>query len=190
MILLINNKSINTPYIRKILRKNKVAFIEKDQSSLLHKVKASDVSGVILGGGKPDLNEMLKFKQIRANIACLTRFSCPIFGICEGHEIIAEAFGSELLVLPHKHKDKKHKTTLRKRTKIFRGLPRTIEVYEAHGKFVKNISPEFEITASAHNGRIEGMFHRKKPIYSVQFHPEKSGEVGEKILMNFVKLCK
>ncbi|MDA1197132.1 MAG: gamma-glutamyl-gamma-aminobutyrate hydrolase family protein [Nanoarchaeota archaeon] len=190
MILLINNHSIHTKKIARILRKHKVAYVQLDQSSLLHKVIASTVSGVILSGGTPDLDEQIKYGQIRANIAALLRFNIPILGICEGHEIIAEAYGAELLVLPTKHQDHEHKTTLKIRTKIFKGLPRTIEMYEAHSKFVKRVSPDFFIAASSRNGRIEAMFHKKRPIYSVQFHPEKSGEYGEKILMNFVKMCK
>ena len=190
MILLINNHSIHTKKIAAILRKHKVAYVQRDQTSLLHKVHASKISGVILSGGTPDLDGEIFYRRIRANIAALLRFNVPIFGICEGHEIIAEAFGAELLVLPTKHKSPDHKTTLKTRTKIFRGLPRTLEVYEAHSKFVKRVSPDFLITASSPNGRIEGMFHKKRPIYSVQFHPERSGEHGEKILLNFVGLCK
>lgn len=30
---------------------------------------------------------------------------------------------------------------------------------------------------------------RKENFYGVQFHPEKSGEIGQKVLDNFIKLC-
>ena len=47
----------------------------------------------------------------------------------------------------------------------------------------------FEVVASSRRDRIEAIFHKKRPIYSVQFHPEVSGKWGEKIILNFVKHC-
>ena len=48
---------------------------------------------------------------------------------------------------------------------------------------------DFIQIASSELTEVEAMRHRAKPIYSVQFHPETSGDQGFKMLENFSKLC-
>jgi imidazoleglycerol phosphate synthase glutamine amidotransferase subunit HisH len=48
----------------------------------------------------------------------------------------------------------------------------------------------FHVLARNSAGRVEAIAHREHPFYGVQFHPEKSGESGIKLLVNFLKMLK
>ena len=70
-------------------------------------------------------------------------------------------------------------------TKLFDGLSEGTYVYFVHS-FAADVSND-SIAVSA-NGRLFSAALSKDNFYGVQFHPEKSGEVGETILRNFMKL--
>ena len=70
-------------------------------------------------------------------------------------------------------------------TKLFDGLSDGTYVYFVHS-FAADVSND-SIAVSA-NGRLFSAALNKDNFYGVQFHPEKSGEVGEIILRNFMNL--
>ncbi len=189
MILIVNNHSKKVKFIEHILRENGVRYIVKDQRSLFKTVEKHRYKGVILSGGKPDLDEKIYLRSIKANIACLVNYDVPILGICEGHQIICDAAGGEIVKMKKASEYPNLKVRLKKRSKIFRGLPATIEVVEHHGRYAKAVPKELEIVASSKKNKIEAVFHKKRPIFGVQFHPEVSGIWGSKILKNFINIC-
>jgi len=124
----------------------------------------------------------------------------PIFGVCLGHQGIAEAFGAELGELPV---PKHGKASMVKASNkdLFEGMDQLFEVGRYHSIFVKpdNLPESLEVTALTVGNDEEppvimGLKHRELPIASVQFHPEslmtlKSG-AGHRILANAIKtLC-
>lgn len=81
------------------------------------------------------------------------------------------------------------KVKILSKKKIFKGIPDEITVYEHHERYLKNIPDMLEIVASSRKTKVEAIFHKTRPIFGLQFHPEKSGKYGEKIFKNFVDLC-
>ena len=71
------------------------------------------------------------------------------------------------------------------RTGLFEGLPDGSFVYFVHS-FAASICSD--TIAVSDNGRTFSAAMRRDNFYGVQFHPEKSGEVGEMILRNFMNL--
>ncbi len=68
-----------------------------------------------------------------------------------------------------------------------------IRVNSFHHQCIKDLAKEFEINARASDGVIEGIQHRTKPIYGVQFHPEWIYEkypIFLKLFEEFVKIAK
>ncbi len=113
----------------------------------------------------------------------------PILGVCLGHQIIGQVFGSKII----QAKKLMHgKTSLIKsnRTGILKNLPSHFEATRYHSLIIdKNtLSNELEIIAETHDGIIMGIKHVKYNIHGVQFHPESIKTIiGIKILKNFIK---
>ena len=59
----------------------------------------------------------------------------------------------------------------------------------SHGDEVVELPKEFEIIGSTEHVKNAFVADEKRKIYGIQFHPEKSGNVGLKILNNFGDLC-
>ena len=188
MILLIDNHSSYIGKIAEMLDEWKIKFTIKDQKSPLSDINKNKVKGIILSGGGPNIDKKINLSMIRADLVSLLDFNLPVLGICEGHQIISEVFGGEVGKLK-KTINKINKVRLLKKEAIFKGLPDIIEIKEDHGRYVKKIPEDFVLAATSKKDKIESLFHKTKPIFTIQFHPEGSGEFGEKIMKNFIDIC-
>jgi anthranilate synthase/aminodeoxychorismate synthase-like glutamine amidotransferase len=112
----------------------------------------------------------------------------PILGVCLGHQVIGQVFGSKIV----QAKQLMHgKTSIIKSKKIgiLKNLPLNFEATRYHSLIIdkKTISNELEITAETQDGIIMGIKHKKYNIHGVQFHPESiKTTLGMKILKNFI----
>ena len=111
----------------------------------------------------------------------------PILGVCLGHQIIGQAFGSKIV----QAKRLMHGKTSIMRSKkigILKNLPSKFEATRYHSLIIdkKTLSNDLEITAETEDGIIMGVKHKKYNIHGVQFHPESiKTTIGIKILKNF-----
>lgn len=71
------------------------------------------------------------------------------------------------------------------KSRLFKGVEEDDYVYLVHSYYV----PEYkdEIARTDYGINYSSALHRDN-FYGVQFHPEKSGKTGERILQNFLKL--
>ena len=112
----------------------------------------------------------------------------PILGVCLGHQIIGQVFGSKII----QAKKLMHGKTSKIKSKkigILHNLPSIFEATRYHSLIIdkKTLSKELEITAETENGIIMGVKHVKYNIHGVQFHPESiKTPIGMKILKNFI----
>jgi imidazole glycerol phosphate synthase glutamine amidotransferase subunit len=74
---------------------------------------------------------------------------------------------------------------IRSRTGLFRGVADGSFVYYCHSYYGPATK---ESSAVTHYGQIFAAGLEMKNIWAVQFHPEKSGEIGLKVLGNFLSL--
>ena len=114
----------------------------------------------------------------------------PILGVCLGHQIIGQVFGSKI-VQARKLMHGKTSLIVSKQKGILKNLPKNFEATRYHSLIVdkKTLSNELEITAETKDGLIMGIQHKKFNIHGVQFHPESiKTKLGIKILKNFIDL--
>ncbi|WP_426997612.1 anthranilate synthase component II [Pseudarthrobacter sp. N5] len=115
--------------------------------------------------------------------------SKPMFGVCLGHQALAEAYGG---IVTHAPELMHGKTSLVQHsgTGIFAGLPSPVTATRYHSlAAVRGTIPEIlEITAETANGVIMGLQHRTAPLCGVQFHPESVlTEGGYQMLGNWLE---
>jgi GMP synthase (glutamine-hydrolysing) len=128
----------------------------------------------------------------------------PILGVCGGHQQIALAFGAPVDLMKRTAPGKGYEGAFRERgffaveltggpgsNGILRGLPQTISVWHSHCDEVKELPPEFRVTARNETCPIQAMEHTSLPIHGVQFHPElfdAEHPAGRRIVENFLDL--
>ena len=112
----------------------------------------------------------------------------PILGVCLGHQIIGQIFGSKII---RANKLMHGKTSIIKSKKIgiLKNLPSKFVATRYHSLVIdkKTLSDHLKITAETKDGIIMGVMHKEYNIHGVQFHPESIKTIiGIKILKNFI----
>ncbi|MEH7463469.1 aminodeoxychorismate/anthranilate synthase component II [Bacillus thuringiensis] len=113
----------------------------------------------------------------------------PIFGVCLGHQSIAQVFGGDVVRaerLMHgktslMHHDEK---------KIFADIPNPFTATRYHSLIVKKetLPACLEVTSWTEEGEIMALRHKTLPIEGVQFHPESiMTSHGKELLQNFIR---
>lgn len=118
----------------------------------------------------------------------------PLFGVCLGHQAIAEAFGG---VVSHAEELMHGKTSTVEHggTPLFAGLPERFTATRYHSLAVEDVSvpPQLRVTArtvhpDARQGVIMALEHASAPVWGVQFHPESIlTEGGYRMLGNWLE---
>jgi len=122
-------------------------------------------AGLVVSNGPGD---PARLGTIAAEVSALWT-QTPVLGICLGHQILAIAAGAKTFKLPFGHRGSNH--PVRDET-----TGRVAMTTQNHGYAVEEASlvgTGFDVThRNLHDGTVEGMRHRRLPVFSVQYHPE------------------
>ena len=76
---------------------------------------------------------------------------------------------------------------LKPEDKIFAGIDKNASFYFVHSYLIQPENPEVILATADYGVKVPSAI-KSKNIYAFQFHPEKSGEWGLKLLQNFISL--
>ena len=133
-------------------------------------IQAEAPDGLFVSNGPGDPAAV---KQAQDAILRLSAAGTPVFGICLGHQLIARAFGGETYKLPFGHHGGNHP--------VKRISDGRVEITaQNHGFAVRKDeggaipgAPELILThLNLYDDTVEGVAHRSRPVFSVQYHPE------------------
>ena len=137
------------------------------------------------GPGNPD-SAGVTLEAIRAFAG-----KVPLFGVCLGHQSVAQAFGARIV---HAKRLMHGKTSpiSHDGKGVFAGLPQGFAAMRYHSLAVERASlPDcLVVSAESDDGEIMGLRHRTLPIETVQYHPESVGTPeGMRQMKNFLDIA-
>lgn len=112
----------------------------------------------------------------------------PVLGVCLGHQCIGSAYGAEI-VRARRPMHGKTSSIQHNGKGLFQGIPNPLTATRYHSLAIAadNLPEELEVTATAPDGEIMAVAHRRFPVAGVQFHPESIlTEHGYDLLRNFL----
>ncbi len=149
--------------------------------------RLSDADGIVLSGGAPSIvSELDKLGFVKEY---LSEYEIPVLGICVGAQFIALYSGGQVGPAAHPEYGKTEMNLFDKGS-IFSNLPDHMIVWENHNDEIKTLSSDFVICASSEGCKVQAFYHKSRPIFGVQFHPEVNNtEHGEDIFKSFMNVC-
>lgn len=115
--------------------------------------------------------------------------SIPVFGVCLGHQSIAQVFGGDV-VRAERLMHGKTSEVMHDGQTIFNGLQNPLVATRYHSLIVKaDTLPDcFTVSAQTKEGEIMAIRHNELPVEGVQFHPESiMTSFGKEMLRNFIE---
>jgi para-aminobenzoate synthetase component 2 len=115
----------------------------------------------------------------------------PLFGVCLGHQAIAEAFGGVVSRAPELLHGKTSEV-FHQGESVMSSLPQPFTATRYHSLAIENgtVPKDFEITSQTESNVIMGLRHKTLPIEGVQFHPESVlTEGGHRMLAEWLTVC-
>ncbi|MHC4779292.1 MAG: glutamine-hydrolyzing carbamoyl-phosphate synthase small subunit [Planctomycetota bacterium] len=124
-----------------------------------------EADGLVITNGPGDPKMVLEAVE---RVGRATGVGKPIFGICLGNQVLALAAGFDTFKLKYGHRSQNQPA-------VEAGTGRALITSQNHGFAVDpDTRPrDWEIWFSnANDDTVEGIRHRRKPYFAVQFHPE------------------
>jgi anthranilate synthase/aminodeoxychorismate synthase-like glutamine amidotransferase len=135
------------------------------------------------GPGRPE-----HAQQMLAVVSAAIERGMPLLGICLGLQAIGETLGAEVVHAPRLMHGKTSRIE-HDRTGIFAGAPMPLVATRYHSLCLDpaTMPAELRVTARSEDGVVQGVAHRERPVFGVQFHPESVlSEHGATLIENFL----
>ncbi|MBK7105148.1 MAG: imidazole glycerol phosphate synthase subunit HisH [Ignavibacteriae bacterium] len=195
MIALIDYGAGNLKSVANALDDLNAEYIITDNSEEINSAEK-----IIFPGVGEATSAMIKLKE-KNIVESIKSTQKPLLGICLGMQLLAtfseerntkcldvikvvvKQFDSSKVKVPHMGWNK---VEYKNQNKLFTKIENGATFYFANSYYV----PITEYTiASTEYDIVFSSSINKNNFYGVQFHPEKSGEIGLQLLKNFIELC-
>lgn len=165
--------------------------------------KILDSDGAVLPGVGAFYDAMKEIDHLKGIIKDMGRR--PLLGICLGLQLLfteseegGKNLGLDIIKGPVVRFPNTEKVphmgwndiSIKKRDPILKGVKNGSYYYFVHSYYAVPLCPEEVVLATTSYGMDFPSIIKQNNIYATQFHPEKSGETGLKILKNFVDIVK
>ncbi len=137
------------------------------------------------GPGRPE-----HAPQMLSVVSAAIERGAPVLGVCLGLQAIGEVLGGAVVHAPRLMHGKTSRIE-HDGTGIFAGVPSPLVATRYHSLCLDaaSIPSELRVTARSEDGVVQGVAHRQRPVFGVQFHPESVlSEHGATLVKNFLSL--
>ncbi len=184
-IVILDFGSQYTQLIARRIRELQVFSVVLPCTTPLAEVMALAPKGIILSGGPSSVYDA---NAPQADPAIL-QTGLPLLGICYGLQFMTHHLGGHI-VPGTAHEYGHAEVAVIAESRLFHGLPQTLEVWMSHGDHAAALAPGFEVVARSSNA-VAAIADERRRMWAVQFHPEVvHSRQGTALLRNFVvDLC-
>lgn len=138
-------------------------------SASADEIMAWQPDGIMLSNGPGDP------RSLQSEVETIRQLSerepeLPVFGICLGHQLLGQALGGETFKLKFGHRGSNHPVKDLTTGKVH-------ITSQNHGYAIEadSLPEDVEVThMNLNDNTVEGLQHRSRPAFSVQYHPEAS----------------
>ena len=204
MIAIIDYGAGNIQSVYKALK-----FIGADCKVTSDKDEILNADGAILPGvgSFGDAMDTMTKRGIKDTIIEYTKSGKPFLGICLGLQLLfpeseetpgvkgLDIFKGTITKIPNQNRTLKiphmgwNNISIKQKNGIFKDIEGEPYVYFVHSFYLKAQDKDIVAATTQYGIEIDAAV-QKGNIIATQFHPEKSGEVGPKMLKNFVEMVK
>ncbi|HEX8552577.1 MAG TPA: glutamine-hydrolyzing carbamoyl-phosphate synthase small subunit [Abditibacteriaceae bacterium] len=153
--------------ILRSLRERGLEVVVLPCSSTKDEILAWNPDGIMLSNGPGDPRVLEEEAQTIKAISDENP-EMPMFGICLGHQLLGQALGGETFKLKFGHRGSNHPVKDLQTGKVH-------ITSQNHGYAVRaeSLPEDVEVThLNLNDNTVEGLRHKTKPAFSVQYHPE------------------
>ncbi|HEV2065946.1 MAG TPA: gamma-glutamyl-gamma-aminobutyrate hydrolase family protein [Thermomicrobiales bacterium] len=167
------------------------------------RIRALAPTAIVISGNTTDWIEY-DFATLAGLLETIRAAPVPILGICGGHQLIGYAHGAPWGPLrrledgeadpdprfaPGLHKERGFlPIEVDRAIPLFAELDASPVVFQSHYWHLTGAPEGFSVCASSDGSPIQAITRRDRPVFGVQFHPERYDDDhrdGERILQNF-----
>lgn len=170
MILVIDNYDSFTYNLVQYLGELGVdVVVRRNDAVSVSEIERLAPAGVLISPGPGRPEEAGVSLEVIGELGATT----PIFGVCLGHQSIAQHFGASI-VRANRLMHGRTSQILHRGVGVFAGLPSPLTATRYHSLIVDpdTVPDMLEVTAWTDQDEIMGLRHKRLSIEGVQFHPE------------------
>jgi len=172
--------------IARRVRELKVFSVVLPCNASLEEIKSFSPVGIVLSGGPSSVYDR------DAPVADQQVFSLglPVLGICYGLQYMVHALGGKVRPADKREYGHAQVEVNDAGSRLFEGLPKTLNVWMSHGDEAEELPAGFQLTAKSPHA-VAAIEDPAQKMWAVQFHPEvHHTPLGNDILRNFaLNIC-
>lgn len=171
--------------IARRIREQNVFSVVLPCTASLEEIRSYSPVGIILSGGPCSVYD----QDAPTTDRRVFEMGLPVLGICYGLQLMAHVLGGKVKAA-EKREYGHANVEIKSESRLFGGLPKTLNVWMSHGDEAVELPSGFRLTASSPNA-VAAIENPERKMWAVQFHPEvRHTQSGTDILRNFaLNIC-